>query len=529
VFSLCEDSLKRIWVGTNGSGLNLLDRETKKFTTFRQKDGLPNDGIMGILEDKNGILWISTNKGISRFDPAKKKFKNYTESDGLQSDQFNRWAYTKLSTGELLFGGTNGFNFFNPENIRQNSFIPPVYITDFKLFNKSVSIGDEEVLHQNILLTNEITLRYFQNIFSFDFTALNYRQPEKNRYRYIMEGFQDEWTDAGSERKASYTNLSPGEYIFRVSASNNDGVWNETGASIKITIVPPFWKTWWFNAALVLLISSTVISYVRYQKKKAKRQQKELKAIIEERTHALSMQNEEILRKSEQEKVYNWVTQGLANVSEVISRNNSDLNSLTNEALKTIVKYVGAQQGILAVAIKDDEEDEHLRIFATYGISKKQLKTERIEPGSGMLGEAYKDKQKRTFDRLPEGYIKIESGLGEAPPARIVLLPLKTEDGEVVGVMELAFLEEVSETVQQFLDKVSSIIALNIFAATLTHKTMLLLQQSKEQTEEMRAQEEEMRQNMEELEATTEEFRRRELEYQRKIAALEASVSKSKK
>jgi hypothetical protein len=238
------------------------------------------------------------------------------------------------------------------------------------------------------------------------------------------------------------------------------------------------------------------------------------------------MQNEEILRKSEQEKVYNWVTQGLANVSEVISRNNSDLNSLTNEALKTIVKYVGAQQGILAVAIKDDEEDEHLRIFATYGISKKQLKTERIEPGSGMLGEAYKDKQKRTFDRLPEGYIKIESGLGEAPPARIVLLPLKTEDGEVVGVMELAFLEEVSETVQQFLDKVSSIIALNIFAATLTHKTMLLLQQSKEQTEEMRAQEEEMRQNMEELEATTEEFRRRELEYQRKIAALEASESK---
>jgi ligand-binding sensor domain-containing protein len=524
VFSLCEDSKKRLWVGTNGSGLNLLDRQTKKFTTYRQRDGLPNDGIMGILEDKNGNLWISTNKGVSRFDPEKKTFKNYTESDGLQSDQFNRWAYAKLSTGELLFGGTNGFNIFNPENIRENDFIPPVYITDFKLFNKSVPVGENEVLKKNILLTDEITLDYFQNIISFDFTALNYRQPEKNRYKYMMEGFQDDWTDAGSERKASYTNLSPGDYTFRVIASNNDNVWNETGASLKITIVPPFWKTWWFNSALALAIVSAIVGYIRYHRKKAKRQQAELKAIIDERTQELSRQNEEIIRKSEQERVYNWITQGLAQVSETISKNNNNLNALTNEALKTIVKYVNAQQGILAIANKDNEDDEHLQVFATYGISKKHLKSERIEVGAGMLGEAYKDKQKRTFDQLPEGYIKIESGLGEAPPAQIVLLPLKTEDGDVVGVVELAFLESVTDMIQQFLDKVSSLVALNIFAATLTHKTMLLLQQSKEQTEEMRAQEEEMRQNMEELEATTEEFRRRELEYQRKISELQSKL-----
>jgi streptogramin lyase len=524
VFSLWEDSQKRIWVGTNGSGLNLYNRKDNTFKTYRQKDGLPNDVIMGILEDEKQQLWISTNKGISRFNPKTSKFKNYTESDGLQSDQFNRWSYLKLSTGELLFGGTNGFNMFNPATIVDNTYKPPVFITDLKVFNKPVPIGEKEILKQNIILTKEITLSYKQNIFSFEFTALNYRQPEKNQYKYIMEGFQDEWIEAGSERKVSYTNLSPGEYTFRVIASNNDGLWNEEGAAIKIIIIPPFWRTWWFISLLVLSGISAVVGYIQYQKRKAKRQQAELNAIIEERTGEVKKQNEEILKKAELEKVYNWITQGLAVVSETISKNNNDLNALGNETLKCVVKYVEAQQGVIALGIKDEPTDEHLKILATYGVSKKHWKTDRIEVGSGMLGETYKDKEKRVLEHLPEGYLKIESGLGEAAPAKIILMPLKTEDGDVVGVMELAFLGMVTDTIETFLDKVASLIALNIFAVTLTHKTMLLLQQSKEQTEEMRAQEEEMRQNMEELEATQEEFRRRELEFQKKIDELETSL-----
>ena len=141
---------------------------------------------MGILEDHEGLLWISTNKGVSKFNPNTNTFRNYTESDGLQSDQFNRWSNIKLSTGELLFGGTNGFNMFNPKTMVDNKHKPQVYITDFKVFNKPVPIGENEILTKNIILTDEITLSYSQNIFSFEFTALNYRQSEKNRYKYII-------------------------------------------------------------------------------------------------------------------------------------------------------------------------------------------------------------------------------------------------------------------------------------------------------------------------------------------------------
>jgi ligand-binding sensor domain-containing protein len=524
VYDIFEDSKKRIWVGTSDAGLNLFSRETKKFKTFRRKDGLPNDAIQCILEDPKGDIWLSTNKGLSRLNTETMTFKNFSESDGLQGDQFNRWSSIRLSTGELLFGGTNGFNMFTIDDIQENTYKPPVYITDFKLFNKSAAIGEKEVLKRNIVLTKEITLSYTQNIFSFDFTGLSFRKAEKNQYKYIMEGFQDEWIDAGSERKASYTNLSPGEYTFRVKASNNDGVWNDTGAAVKITIIPPFWKTWWFNTSIVLVIIYSVLAYIRYQKKKAKQQQKELEAIIEERTREVSLQSQEILKKAETEKIYNWITQGLAQVSETISKNNSSLNQLGNETLKSVVKYVQAQQGVLAVAVKEDAEDEHLKILSTYGVSKSHWKTDRVEVGSGMLGETYKDKQKRVLEHLPQDYIKIESGLGQAAPSKIILLPLRTDDGEMMGVMELAFLGEVTDVIEQFLDKVSSLIALNLFASTLANKTMLLLQSAKEQTEELRAQEEEMRQNMEELEATQEEFRRRETEFQKRIEELERNI-----
>jgi len=526
VFCIYEDSKNRLWVGTNGSGLNLLDREKNTFTAFRQKDGLPNEGIMGILEDNQGKLWISTNKGLSRFDPETKVFKNYSESDGLQSDQFNRWAFRKLSSGELMFGGINGFNLFNPAKIRDNTFKPPVYITDFKLFNKPVSIGDNEILKQNILLTDELILPYHQNIFSFEFTALNFRQPEKNKYKYKLEGFDEDWVDAESERRKEYTNIAPGDYIFRVIASNNDGVWNEEGASVAIHVVPPFWRTWWFYTTILSLIIYSIVWYNRRLKKQAKQRQAELEAIIEERTREVITQNEEIVKRSEAERVNNWITQGLAEVSEVMSNNNQDLALLGRQTLKSVVNFTNAQQGIIALGMKERNDDEHLRVLATYGVNKKALEEQRIEVGSGLLGETYKDRQKKVLETIPKGYLKIESGLGEALPARIALLPLKTQDGEIVGVIELAFLGNISDMVQDFLDKVSGVIALNIYAATLTHKTMLLLQQSKAQMEELRAQEEEMRQNMEELEATSEEFRRRESEYQKRIAELER-VSRS--
>jgi ligand-binding sensor domain-containing protein len=522
-----EDSEKRLWVGTT-SGLNYFDRKSGTFRVYRKIDGLPNENIVGILEDNKQNLWISTNKGLSRFNPETQIFKNYDVIDGLQDNQFNRWAFTRLSSGELLFGGVNGFNLLTPDRILENSYMPPVYITDFKLFNKSVSIGDDEVLKENIVLTKEIVLDYTQNFISFEFVALNYLQPEKNKYKYILEGLQTEWIDSGFERRATYTNLSPGNYTFRVMASNNDGIWSDHTAEITIKIIPPFWKTWWFISSIIILSAYGIIFYIQYQRKKVKREQEKLNAVINERTRELVIQNEEIVKKSEQEKVYNWITKGLASISETISKNSNDLHALANETLKNIVKYVEAQQGLIALGIKDDPNDEHLKIIGTYGVSKKQYEDERIEVGCGLLGETYKDKEKKVLNDLPADYLKIESGLGKALPAKVILQPIQTEDGEIVGVIELAFLHDKPKMVEDFLDKVSGLIALNIVAVTLNHKTLLLLQQSKEQTEEMHAQEEEMRQNMEELEATQEEFRRREEEFTKRIEELENQVNEKR-
>ncbi len=298
IFTIHEDSKKRIWVGTN-AGLNLFDAATQTFKSYRQIDGLPNEGVMGILEESGGDLWLSTNKGLSRFDPENATFKNFLEGDGLQSDQFNRWASFKLSTGELLFGGTNGFNLFHPDSIKVNTYKPPVHITGFRVFNKTVNIGPNEILKENILTTDEIRLSYLENVFAFEFTALNYRQPEKNQYRYKMDGFQDNWIDAGYERKASYTNLSAGEYTFKVIASNNDGVWNEEGVSLRIIILPPYWQTWWFKALIVLILIGLVILVFKLRMNAIKQQKLFLEKQVQEKTAELLLQKEAVEAQAE--------------------------------------------------------------------------------------------------------------------------------------------------------------------------------------------------------------------------------------
>jgi hypothetical protein len=402
--------------------------------------------------------------------------------------------------------------------------VPPVFITGFRLFNKPVPIGKNEILEQNIILTNEIDLKEAQNFFTFEFTTLNYRQTEKNKYQYKLEGFQDEWIDAAGERIASFTNLSPGEYVFRVRASYNDDICNMEGTAIKIIIIPPFYKTNWFIGIMILLGTSSIVGYNRHQKLKAKKQKAELERIINEKTNEVKIQSEEILAKSEQEKIVNWITKGLAYFGEIMSKHKGTPETLGKEVLTHLAKYVEASQGTLALAIKEDIQDVHLKIVAGYCVNKDRLIEKRIDVDQGLIGATYRDSKKQYLTNLPKDYIKVESGLGDVTPISLLLLPLKTDDGEMHGVVELAFLKEVSETTQTFLDKVMSVIALNIHAARINHQTQILLQKSKEQTEELMAQEEEMRQNMEEMEATQEEFSRREIEYQVKIQELGGSL-----
>ncbi len=246
VVAFHEDINNNFWLGTYGGGLALLDRETGSFTAFRETDGLPNDVVYGILEDAGNNLWLSTNKGISQFNPRIKSYKNYETDDGLQDNQFNRGAFLKDRGGRMWFGGINGFNVFHPDSLSDNQYIPPIEITDFKLFNKSLSIGGtNSVLQKHISETKKIILRHDQSVFSFEFVALSYTHPERNNYAYKLEGFEDEWNYVGTQRTAAYTNLNPGEYVFKVKGSNNDGLWNDEGSSIRVIILPPWWNTWW--------------------------------------------------------------------------------------------------------------------------------------------------------------------------------------------------------------------------------------------------------------------------------------------
>jgi len=257
VLSIYEDpsvSERILWIGTNGGGLNRLDKEKDEFKIFTKNDGLPNNVIYGILGDNHGNLWLSTNKGLSKFNPQTETFKNYDVTDGLQSNEFNKGAYYTSNNGEMFFGGINGFNSFYPDSIKDNPYIPPVVITKFKKFNTIIKFDISD--------TEEIELSYRDKYLSFEFVALDYTNPQQNQYRYTMKGFDEDWIDAGTRRFATYTNLDPGKYIFKVKGSNSDGKWNEQGVSIKIVIKPPFWKSWWFiiiSAVFLILIGYTWI------------------------------------------------------------------------------------------------------------------------------------------------------------------------------------------------------------------------------------------------------------------------------
>lgn len=282
VQSIFEDSKGSLWLGTNGGGLNVFDRATGHFLNYTEKEGLPNNVVYSITSDREGHLWMSTNNGICRFtppssinfksvsDPANKniRIRIFSTSDGLSSNEFNQGAFHKDEDGKIYFGSVSGITSFYPEKIKVSTYHPKVYLTSFKVFEK------EFPLDTSIIFKKSIELNYEQNFFSFTFATLNYFLPEKCTYAVWMEGFDKDWVNTGSRRYISYTNLDPGTYFFKVKATNNDGIWSDHIASIKITINPPFWKTWWFRTGIQLLLISLVFLFFRIRINRVKNEEK---------------------------------------------------------------------------------------------------------------------------------------------------------------------------------------------------------------------------------------------------------------
>ena len=255
-----------LWIGTAGGGLHRMDLEEEVFTRFTVKDGLPNDVVYGILPDDDGHLWMSTNEGLSRFDPITGVFRNYDADDGLQGDEFNSGAYVRSRSGELFFGGLYGFNYFHPGRVEDNPHVPEIAVTGFRRNNRPETVRDSgTVLTKAISEADTLRLSYRDDVLAFDFAALDFSSPSKNRYAFRMLGFNDTWVEAGATRSAIYTNLPPGSYTFQVKGSNNDGVWNEEGTSLEVLVASPWWRSSWAYGMYGLLALGALYGLRRYE------------------------------------------------------------------------------------------------------------------------------------------------------------------------------------------------------------------------------------------------------------------------
>lgn len=264
VISLLDDGKGNLWLGTDGGGLNSFNLETRKFTTYNEQKGI-STVVYGILQDDQGELWLSTNEGLVRFSPKTEKSRLFTNWDNLQSKQFNYKAYLKASDGKFYFGGIHGFNAFFPENIQDSVHKSYIALTNFQLFNKDVVIdGENSPMSKLIGFQNSIQLSHDQDVLSFEYAALSYVAPEKIQYAYMMEGFDEGWNYVGTQRKATYTNLPPGTYVFKVKSTDNHGNWNERTAEIKVVVKPPFYRSVLAYIVYLLLIAGGVWWFRRY-------------------------------------------------------------------------------------------------------------------------------------------------------------------------------------------------------------------------------------------------------------------------
>ena len=267
ILSLHMEPSGVLWVGTQGGGLNRLEKlearaESTTFIRYSEHDGLPNDVIYGILPDAQGHLWLSTIRGLANFTPDTGEFESFNVTDGLQADEFNLGAFYRSNSGELFFGGLNGFNAFYPDQIKRNDVVPALAFTSFLKLNKPA------LVEEPINLLEQLELSYRDYVVSFEFAALDYRSPGANQYEYKLEGLDEGWIELGNRNQITFTNLAPGSYNLKVKGSNSDGVWNEAGINLPIVVSAPPWMQWWAYALYGLIAAAIVLRFLYVQREK---------------------------------------------------------------------------------------------------------------------------------------------------------------------------------------------------------------------------------------------------------------------
>jgi signal transduction histidine kinase/ligand-binding sensor domain-containing protein len=310
IFSINEDKNKKLWFGTT-SGLNLFNRKSETFSHIPCSD----NAIFGIKDDNEGNLWLATEKGILKYYVSSGKIENFESKTGLQGQNFKPGASYKTRSGELLFGGNRGFIAFYPQNIKTNTYIPPVFITDFQIFNNSVPVGGKDSpLMKHISETYEITLKHQQNFLTFKYVALNFRDTELTEYAFKLDGFDNEWHFVGNERKATYSNISPGNYTFRVATTGDNGLIRSNGATLKIKILPPWWDTVYIKILLIIIIVLLLGILYSLRISKLEKQKELLDKMVIQRTREVEEKNKElIISNNTKDKLFSIIAHDLKN------------------------------------------------------------------------------------------------------------------------------------------------------------------------------------------------------------------------
>lgn len=452
VLAIYQDSRGILWIATAGGGLNRYQPESNSFSAITEKNGLPNNVVYGILEDDSGNLWLTTNRGLSRYNPVTGAFRNFTTKDGIQSIEFNQNAYAKGPDGKFYVGGINGFNIFDPAEVNDSTYAPPVVLTSFT--QGSQPLPDEKRLEQ----LQNVTLTWPDNNFSFEFAILGYASPSQNQYAYMLENFESGWNYIGSRREGRYTNLPGGTYVLRLKGSNNDGVWNENGQSIKITVVPPFWETWTFRILAVLAVIGLGAGAYTIRVRSIRLQNLHLEQIVRDRTSALQK------RTTEMEALYSGDEKIIRSVT---------LDQVFRAIVDVAVQMLNADRSAVFVW---DEKQRRVIPQVSHGFAPETLAVLTFAKGEGVVGTVLETGVPVIAPKLDLDALRpdIRAAIVAEGIHSFVHLPINV-DGQIIGVFNVGFTRPeaiVEDTVRLFTALVQR--------AALSIENMQLFEKTKE-------------------------------------------------
>ncbi len=533
-WAMYHDDNDRLWVATSG-GLHEFLYEKNHFKRYRSDYGLPDDYVFSIQSGEDNNLWLGTASGLYRFNPKTLEVDRYTKDDGLQGLRFKTGSSARNMRGQLFFGGIDGFNVFYPSDIKDNTFVPPVVLTDFLFNNQSVTYKDKKSpLEQHISRTKKIILSSHQSTFGVEFAALNLSSPDKNTYQYQLIGLNDTAIYLGEQNRVYFNNLAPGDYTLHVQGANNDGYWNTEGASVRITVKKPFQKTALFYILLGLFVVALIVFYQRFRKKQHQTDKKRMEELLKNaRKEAHDQKTQVVFQKqairSQEREDYElkWTNTGIAEFSDITSKYRNNLEQLSQRVITFLADYLDADQGEIFIAEDNENNVSKKRADGTavlkytggYAANKEHLNAVfNISDEANYIVSCFlKEKQE-----LQNGHgidLKITSGLGEKQPKYILLTPIMHEEFKE-GVILIGTYKKPRPYKREFIQKIASMLAVVIKNTKLNKQLNQMLKESQIQSEQLQSQQEELRQNLEELSATEEEFLRKKSTMNNKLEKL---------